>query len=131
MRRTSIPKKADVRAYRQLWRIVDGAVTDAFTSHPDYLSSRQLATVARRSVVKRVVGAIDGYVEQSTRGRSGAEPAAETETDNSGSALRRCQVTGTEAEVAKAQLAGWNDGSSRLSLPDWPAWTELMRDQPI
>jgi len=66
------------RAYRQLWRVVDGAVRDALESHPDYLTRKGQAS-ARMSITKRVTGAIMGYVEQSTRGRSGiAVPAAET-----------------------------------------------------
>lgn len=68
----------DGRAYRQLWRIVDGAVRSALETHPDYLTEKGRRTAtARRLIVKRVVGAVMGYAEQSAQGRSGASPAAE------------------------------------------------------
>jgi len=70
-KRTKAPKTSQY--YAQLWRVVDGAVADAFNNHPDYLAKRE--KIVRASVNKRVVGAILGFVEQSTRGRSG-EPAA-------------------------------------------------------
>lgn len=58
-------------AYRQLWRLVDGAVADCFNNHPDYLTERgQHYRAARRSLTKRVVGAVLGYAEQSARSRS-------------------------------------------------------------
>lgn len=58
--------------YRQLWRIVDGAVADAFKMHPNYLSEDgKRWQTARQSIVKRVTGAILGYAEQSAQGRSG------------------------------------------------------------
>lgn len=65
-------------AYRQLWRVVDGAVNDAFNNHPDYAGQfgpRRLKTI-RNSVTKRVVGSVLGYAEQSAQGRSGDSPAA-------------------------------------------------------
>ena len=67
--------KLQSRAYRQLWRIVDGAVADALKHHEDYLTDKGKRS-ARRSITKRVTGAILGYAEQSARGRSGASPAA-------------------------------------------------------
>ena len=63
-------------AYRQLWRVVDGAVFDALYTHPDYLTEKGRRS-ARTSINKRVVGAIMGFAEQSARGRSGEIPAAE------------------------------------------------------
>lgn len=60
--------------YHQLWRIVDGAVADAFAMHPDYLSlkGQSLRGGAQQSITKRVVGAIMGYTGQaSVQGRSG------------------------------------------------------------
>lgn len=64
-------------AYRQLWRVVEGAVADALEHHPDYLTARG-ARHARRSVTKRVVGAVMGYAEQSAQGRSRYSRAADT-----------------------------------------------------
>lgn len=57
---------------RQIWRIVDGAVRDAFIHHPNYLTaSGARAHCARRSINKRVTGAILSYLERSKQGRSG------------------------------------------------------------
>lgn len=65
------PQKSDP-AYRQLWRVVDGAVADAFAMHPEYLTTPGFK-YARNSVVKRVVGNIMGYAGQvSAQGRSGS-----------------------------------------------------------
>lgn len=72
-RRLPPPDDADPR-FRQLWRIVDGAVRDCFGVHPDYLAKSE--RVVRRSLLKRVVGALDGYAEQSAKGGSGSSPAA-------------------------------------------------------
>lgn len=66
--------------YRQLRRVVDGAIESTFNDHPDYFrhrTKRRQATI-RQSLVKRVVGGIMGYAEQSARGRSGFSPAVET-----------------------------------------------------
>lgn len=68
MKRTRPPKGN--QQYRQLWRVVDGAVMDAFRMHPDYLTSAGLRS-AQKSVVKRVVGAVLGYAAQAAEGRSG------------------------------------------------------------
>lgn len=72
-------------AYRQLWRIVDGAVKDCFMKHPDYLTGKGHAhSRARNSVNKRVVGAILGYTQevasgvQSRSGRVAVPPAADS-----------------------------------------------------
>ncbi len=57
--------------YHQLWRVVDGAVADAFAMHPDYLTDHGRKR-ARQSIVKRVVGGVLGYADQvSAQGRSG------------------------------------------------------------
>jgi len=45
------------RAYQQLWRVVDGAVRDAFRKHGDYLTPKGRHS-AKRSVVKRVTGTV-------------------------------------------------------------------------
>lgn len=63
-------------AYRSLWRVVDGAMRDCILHHPDYFVPARL-TDMRRSVVKRVVGAVKGHAaEKAARGRSGENPAA-------------------------------------------------------
>jgi len=71
-RRRIFPPKGS-REYRQLWRIIDGAVRDAFVNHPEYLAPRKEKT-ARQSIVKRVAGAIEGYsTQKAEQGRSGKE----------------------------------------------------------
>lgn len=62
-------------AYLQLWKVVDGAVRDAFANHPEYLSATALEHVVRQSVVKRVTGQIMGFAGQPARGRP-ARPSA-------------------------------------------------------
>ena len=66
-RRTRIPK-GDAH-YRQIWRVVDGAVADAFKMHPDYLTEHGRSR-ARQSIVMRVTGAITGYSAEAEKGRS-------------------------------------------------------------
>lgn len=43
--------------YLAIWRIIDGAVYDALSKHPDYLTEKGERD-ARRSIVKRVTGSI-------------------------------------------------------------------------
>lgn len=62
--------------YRQLWRVVDGAITDCVIHHPEYFRDTGMIAV-RQSIIKRVVGSLLGYAKQ--RGRSGEEPAAKAE----------------------------------------------------
>mgnify|MGYP000070676106 CR=1 FL=1 len=47
----------------RLWRMVEGAVVDAFRSHPDYLTDRGNAH-AVESITKRVVGTLAGHAQQ-------------------------------------------------------------------
>lgn len=65
--RRSRALKGDER-YKALWRIVDGAVRDAFANHPDYLSAKG-ARLAQESIVKRVVGAVHSQAAQAGRGQ--------------------------------------------------------------
>lgn len=53
--------------HRRLWRMVEGAVTDAFRSHPDYLTDRG-ARSAVESVTKRVVGTLVGHTQETRKG---------------------------------------------------------------
>lgn len=70
--------------YRQVWRLIDGAVADAFACHPDYLTSKG-AQSARTSITKRVTGAVHGYAARAAKvseanvsgGGFGFSPAAE------------------------------------------------------
>lgn len=54
--------------YSRLWRVVDGAVRDAFRMHPDYLT-RKGNRNARNSVTKRVTGTVLGFALEEARGR--------------------------------------------------------------
>ena len=70
-RRSKIPPQKTTTAYRSLWRVIDGAVADAFAMHPEYLAAGRERD-ARASVVKRVTGAVLGFADQiSARGRVG------------------------------------------------------------
>ena len=57
--------------YRQLWRVVDGAVADAIAQHPEYIALGAQKRVVRQSIVKRVTGAVLGYAVEAAKGRSG------------------------------------------------------------
>ena len=72
------PEKPGTPTYRQVWRLVDGAVHEALKVHPEYLAPSVKARTVRNSITKRVVGAITGYAEQSAWVRSGSSPADET-----------------------------------------------------
>ena len=63
------------RQYRQLWRIVDGAVRDTLLQHPGYLTQKGKRSL-RMSLNKRVTGAVLGYAAQAARGRSVVQAAA-------------------------------------------------------
>ncbi len=54
------------RAYQQLWRVVDGAVRDAFRKHGDYLTPKGRHS-AKRSVVKRVTGTVLSFALQEAK----------------------------------------------------------------
>lgn len=74
------PPRLRTRAYRQLWRVVAGAIGDALAQHPEYLTEAGRRSAAR-SITKRVTGAVMGYAIEASasaaRGRSGASPAAD------------------------------------------------------
>lgn len=73
-RKRLTPEKAAYRDGfpRAIWRVIDGAVRDGFTHHPDYLTQKGAhGAAARRSVVKRATGAVLSYLAQAKQGRSG------------------------------------------------------------
>jgi len=72
-KRTAPPKRG--LAYEQLWRVVDGAVADAFLMHPEYLTKAGERT-ARQSINKRVVGAVLSFAGQPGRAGSVDNPTA-------------------------------------------------------
>lgn len=66
------PPKRPSKVYVSLWKVVDGAIRDAFLAHPEYLTEKGArGSACRRSIAKRVTGALTGFVEQSARGQSG------------------------------------------------------------
>lgn len=89
---------------RQMWRLVDGAVRDAFHAHPEYLAVPEMKV--RQAIVKRVTGAITGYAGATrAKGRSGiTAPAAEASDRQLGSSDERCRTT--PAPRGRAQSPG-------------------------
>lgn len=62
------PTKRPSKDYVNYWRVVDGAVRDAFNQHPEYLTYEgAMFASARRSVVKRVTGALMSFAEAKRR----------------------------------------------------------------
>jgi hypothetical protein len=57
-RRTKPPPQKLTDDYRRLWRIIDGAVADAFNQHPNYFSGSVAPKKVRASINKRVVGSL-------------------------------------------------------------------------
>ena len=51
----------------KLWSIVEGAVTDTFKTHPEYLTDRGQRS-AVESVTKRVVGQLVGLAPETREG---------------------------------------------------------------
>ncbi|PZX03774.1 hypothetical protein [Celeribacter halophilus] len=68
-RRNSKPSRAAMKHsdHARLWRMVEGAVVDAFKSHPDCLTERG-ARIAVESVTKRVVGTLVGHAKETQKG---------------------------------------------------------------
>ena len=136
------PEKAGDPDYRQIWRVVDGAVRATFEAHPEYLAPKASVRTVRNSIVKRVTGAIHGYAEQSAWGRSGSSPAAEragaARTDPAGgaaytsaSAALIADEAGAAATVPAPPPSKAAEGSSPIT-PDWLAevgfrWHQLDR----
>jgi hypothetical protein len=79
--------------YRQIWRVVDGAVDLALSAHPEYIAPGKNPRTVRNSIVKRVVGAILSYSEQSGWVRSGSSSAHEEAVPSA--------VTGPAAEAQR------------------------------
>ncbi len=121
-RRLKAPK-GEATAYEQLWRVVDGAVRDAFMSHPDYISRQIAERTVRMSVVKRVTGAVAGFAVQAARGRSLKE-AAEMERGVEKSPVQSSACKSDEAAnfpkiPAKASGSGWPDVTLSKRVLSW------------
>lgn len=65
LRRNPRPSRAAMKHedHFQLWRMVEGAVTDAFRSHPDYLTQR-----GAEHAVESVVGTLVGHATETLKG---------------------------------------------------------------
>jgi len=91
------------RDHARLWRLVEGAVVDAFRTHPDYLTQKGHWS-AVQSVTKRVVGQLVGHAKQA---RSAVGPA-----------------TGGAGSGGSADALGAASGAGRYLLPlsrtRWP-----------
>lgn len=70
-RRVRPPDVKVMPGYRQVWRLVDGAVLNAMQFHSDYFSLLGRGRRARNGFVKRVTGAIIGHATEVARNRSG------------------------------------------------------------
>lgn len=74
----------------KLWRLVEGAVFDAFMAHPDYLTDRG-RDHAVESITKRVVGQLVGHAHEARKrrplGASGAGGCADAAGDYEPSAI--------------------------------------------
>jgi hypothetical protein len=57
------PKDVPYSAYHTVFRIVDGAVKDAFNNHPEYVRP-EIERVVRMSITKRVTGSIIKYARE-------------------------------------------------------------------
>ena len=66
-KRVKPPPQKTNSEYRKLWKIVDGAVADAFLQHKGYLNSKVSHKVVRNSINKRVVGAIEASLRKQQR----------------------------------------------------------------
>lgn len=62
-------KSKSMTDYAKLWSVIDGAVTDAIKSHPDYVTEKGYDSMVN-SITKRVVGQVVGYL----KGAQGAGP---------------------------------------------------------
>ena len=72
MIRRGAARAVKAKEHRLLWRIVEGAVTDALLSHPEYLTGKG-SQCAVQSITKLVVGQLVGHAtEARKRGPSGA-----------------------------------------------------------
>jgi hypothetical protein len=77
-----MPGKRESALYRGIWRVVMGAVTDAFKSHPEYLTPAGSRS-AHFSVAKRVTGSVVSFLDEregraatADKGGAGVHPAA-------------------------------------------------------
>lgn len=103
--------------YRRLWRLVDGAIRDAFAKHPEYVPQGRRETEIRSSLAKRIVGAVKGHAEQSARSRSGG-PAADNGT-------AACSAPFQRGEAIHPAAAGRNSGTAGPGTPPEPASIEV------
>ncbi|PID95791.1 MAG: hypothetical protein CSA85_00530 [Alphaproteobacteria bacterium] len=105
LRRPSVrhPAVLKHRDHGRLWRLVEGAVVDAFHSHPDFLTIAGHRS-AVQSVTKRVVGQLVGHAKQ-------AQGAVGPDTGGAGS--------GGSAEISGA-ASGAGQHLLPLSCTRWP-----------
>lgn len=109
-------------AYAELWGVVNGAVSDAFQSHPDYLTPKGQQS-ARTSVVKRVTGTVMGFAVQAAKGRVvPAETPMAVTSSTAGEGVsplspnHHCRIGRVTFKRAKSsrKLVEFNDTTNRL-----------------
>lgn len=114
--------------YWKLWRLVDGAVKDAFLHHPDYLTEHGVQN-ARLSITKRTVGALIGA--GSTVWKNHSFPAGE----RAGSPHRPERQDGPQEKQEKEEIMwyrfekGFNGKWTVAVFPDKPL-PARREDQP-
>lgn len=108
------PAKLRRADHHALWRLVEGAVIDAFNKHPNYLTEAGQRS-AVQSVTKRVVGQIVGRIQEPQEG-SGMHRCS-----GCGGILRHVQPGGTtqpaQSDGVHVRQAGRDACAPRVSQP--------------
>lgn len=100
-----------------LWNLVEGAVADAFRSHPDFLTDKGRKTVVR-SVTKRVVGQLVGYAKQTLRRGRFGDCKGKIVATGDAPKLDSCQGSdgGGQNSPDRPDLTATDEGTSRNGL---------------
>lgn len=101
--------------HQQLARVVNGAVTDAFNAHPDYLT-RKGHQSARRSIVKRVTGTVLGFAVQHAA-KGGVQPASPSQALVTSEAREGGRTSSQPFRVRIGRVTFKRASSSRQLLP--------------
>ncbi|WOI34750.1 hypothetical protein R1T40_08500 [Tritonibacter scottomollicae] len=92
------------RDHGRLWRLVEGAVVDAFRNHPDFLTVSGHRS-AVQSVTKRVVGQLVGHAKQA----QGAVGPATGGAGSGGSAAISGAASGAGRHLLPLSRTRWPD----------------------
>lgn len=92
------------RDHGRLWRLVEGAVVDAFRSHPGYLTAAGNRS-AVQSITKRVVGQLVGHAKQA----QGAVSSATGGAGSGGAAVNSGSVEDAGRHLLPPSRTRWPD----------------------